>query len=70
MYFYAASLSTLPVCVCVSVCFRVSVSLLAELSSLSVDDTVKEHFADPEDVFEAAVHSQTNSPDRKLVWKE
>ena len=51
-------------------CVRVSVSLLVELSPLPVDDTVKEHFADPEDVFEAAVHSQTNSSDRKLVWKE
>ena len=61
---------TLHLCLLSPVCVRVSVSLLVELSPLPVDDTVKEHFADPEGVFEAAVHSQTNSSDRKLVWKE
>ena len=53
---------------CVYLC--VFVSLLAELLPSSLDNTGKERFTDPVDVFEAAVHSQTNSPDRKLVWKE
>lgn len=70
MYLYICICPFSSVCVCVCVYLCVFVSLLAELLPSSLDNTGKERFTDPVDVFEAAVHSQTNSPDRKLVWKE